>query len=49
MLWKLNFPTPKLMSLGAELGSDADFETGQAAWAEGEGRFLNRLPPYQKK
>lgn len=48
-LWKLNYSTSKLMSLGANLGSDVPiFIFGQAAWAEGRGEILEPIALTEK-
>lgn len=49
-LWKLDYSTSKLMSLGAELGSDVPvFVFGQAAWAEGRGEILEPVTTLSEK
>lgn len=50
VLWELNYSTSKLMSLGAELGSDVPiFIFGQAAWAEGRGEILEPIATLSEK
>ncbi len=50
VLWKLDYPISKLMSLGAELGSDVPiFIFGQAAWAEGRGEILEPITTLSEK
>jgi 4-diphosphocytidyl-2-C-methyl-D-erythritol kinase len=50
-LWRLGIPHPRLMELGAELGSDVPFFMGESAamLVEGRGEVLSPLPPLPQK